>query len=536
MTRRLARSAGLIGLATFSSRILGLVRDLLFAIFFGAGAAMDAFYVAARVPSLLRDLFAEGAMSAAFVPTFTRYLTTQGKEAAWRLGSQVLNALILITGVLVVVGVVFTEPFLVLFAKGYADDPQQLALTATLTRITLPFLTLIAIAAAFMGMLNALRRFVAPAISPAIYNVASIATLIVLYPLLVRWGYHPILSLAIGMLVGGLVQILVQVPSLHREGYRHVFVLDTRDRGLREVLVLMGPGTVGVAAAQINLFVNTALATYAETGAVTWLQWAFRLMYLPIGIFGVSVATAAIPEVARQAALGETGAMRKTLSMGFRLMLMLSVPATIGLIVLSEPIMALLFQWGAVTATDTVMSASALALYAPGLVGYSLVKLASPSFYALRDARTPVTVSVISIVVNLVLNLWLFQLMGFRGLALGTGIAATVNALLLLVLLSRRIGGIDAARVLTAFLKICVASAVMGAAVWAVDSWLAARLPDALLLPGTSGVAVARGVRVFGAIGAGSGVLALMAHLLRIEEFRTAMQRVLRRLRPAPPK
>ena len=536
MTRRLARSAGLIGLATFSSRILGLIRDQLFLIFFGAGAAMDAYYVAARVPSLLRDLFAEGAMSAAFVPTFTRYLTTRGKDAAWRLGSQVLNALALITGVLVVVGIVFAEPFLWLFATGYADDPQQLALTKSLTRIALPFLTLIAIAAACMGMLNALRRFFTPAMAPAVFNVATIVTLLVLYPVLVQWGYHPILSLAIGMLVGGVVQIAVQIPQLHREGYRHAFVLDPRDPGLREVLVLMGPGMIGVAAAQINLVVNTALATHAETGAVSWLTAAFRLMYLPIGIFGVSVATAALPEIARHAATGETGEMRRTLSMGLRLMLMLSVPATVGLIMLSDPIIALLFQWGRFTAHDTAMSASALALYAPGLVGYSVVKLASPSFYALRDARTPVTVSVISIIVNLLLNLWLFQLMGFRGLALGTGIAATVNAVLLLVLLSRRIGGLDAPRLLRASLKITVASALMGAAVYAADGWLAAQLPETLLLRGTAGIAMARGVRVFGAIGVGLGVLALMAHLLRIEEFQTAMQRVLRRLRPAPPK
>jgi putative peptidoglycan lipid II flippase len=443
---------------------------------------------------------------------------------------------VLITAVLVIVGMVFTEPLLVLFARGWEGDRQQLALTATLTRITLPFLTMIAVAAAFMGMLNALRRFAAPAISPAMFNVASILGLIVLYPLLVQWGQPPILALAIGMLIGGLAQILVQVPSLRREGFRHALVLDPRDRGLREVLVLMGPGTIGVAAAQVNLFVNTALATFAEDGAVTWLQWAFRLMYLPIGLFGVSVATAAIPEVARHAARAETDAMRRTLSTGFRLMLMLSVPATVGLMLLSAPIMSLLFQWGAVTPHEARMSATALAFYAPGLAGYSIVKLASPSFYALRDARTPVTVSVISIVINLVLNIWLFGLMGFRGLALGTAIAATVNALLLLALLSRRIDGIDGARVLTAFLKICAASAIMGAAVWVVDGWLAARLPETLLLDGTPGIAAARAARVFGAIAAGLGVLAIAAHLMQIEEFRTAMARVLRRLRPAATK
>ena len=536
MTRRLARSAGLIGLATFSSRILGLIRDQLFAIYFGAGAAMDAFYVAARVPSLLRDLFAEGAMSAAFVPTFTRYLSTHGKEAAWRLGSQVLNALVIITGAIVIVGLIFTEPFLKLFAAGYVGDADQFRLTAAMTRMTLPFLMLIAIAAAFMGMLNALRRFFTPAIAPALFNVASIVTLLALYPLLVMWGYPPIHSLAIGMLVGGLVQILVQVRPLRREGYRHQFVLNPRDPGLREVLMLMGPGTIGVAAAQVNLFVNTSLATHAESGAVSWLTWAFRLMYLPIGIFGVSVATAAIPDVSRHASLGEIDGMRKTLSMGFRLMLMLSVPATVGLMVLSQPIMVLLFQWGETTERDAVMSAAALALYAPGLIGYSVVKLASPSFYALRDARTPVTVSVISIVVNLVLNVWLFNVMGFLGLALGTAVAATVNALILLVLLSKRIGGVDAARIWRAFFKITIASAVMGAVVFALDSWIMVNLPDRLLLSGRSGVAVARGVRVFGDIAVGLGVVALAAHALHIEEFRTAMQRVVRRLRPAPPK
>ena len=269
MTRRLARSAGLIGLATFSSRILGLVRDVLFANYFGAGPAMSAFNVAARVPSLLRDLFAEGAMSAAFVPTFTRYMTTHGKDAAWRLGSQVLNALVLVTSILVILGVIFAEPFIDYFASGYRDSPEQLALTVNLTRITLPFLTLIAIAAAFMGMLNALRRFFRPSISPALYNVATIVTLIVLYPVLTYWGYNPIYSLAIGMLVGGVAQLAIQIAPLRQEGYRHEYVLNPRDPGLREVLVLMGPGTIGIAAAQVNLFVNTSLATHAEIEAVS---------------------------------------------------------------------------------------------------------------------------------------------------------------------------------------------------------------------------------------------------------------------------
>ncbi len=340
-------------------------------------------------------------MSAAFVPTFTRYLKRDGKVAAWRLGSQVVNGLLIVTGVLVLIGVLLAEPLVRYYAPGFLKDPDKFRLTVLLTRVNMPFLTLIALAAAFMGMLNGLRRFFVPAVSPALYNVLFIVSTVTLTPLFIRHGIEPALALSTGMLLGGVAQVLVQWPKLRSEGYRHEWVLDPRDRGFREILVLMGPGSIGVAAAQINLLVNTSLAT-SYPGVAAALGYAFRMMYMPIGIFSVSVATAAIPDLARHAADLDHGKIRSTLSWGIRLMLMLSVPATVGLMVLAHPIIELIYQRGQFTADSTEIVAAALLFYAPGIVGYSIVKLASPTFYALQDARTPILVSLVSILANLV--------------------------------------------------------------------------------------------------------------------------------------
>jgi putative peptidoglycan lipid II flippase len=387
----------------------------------------------------------------------------------------------------------------------------------------MPFLLLIAVAAAFMGMLNALHRFFIPAVSPAMYNVVFIACAIGLYPVCRSTGLPPIMSLTAGMLLGGVAQIVAQWPALRREGYRHQWTLDFRDPGLREVLVLMGPGTLGVAAAQINVFVNTVLAT-GEAGAPSALGYAFRFMYLPVGIFGVSVATAAIPTLARHAATGAHSEMRDTLSWGLRLMLALSVPATVGLMVLTGPIVELIYQRGQFVAHDAALVSASLFFYSPGIIGYSIVKIASPTFYSLRDARTPVIVSVVTILSNIGLNIWLNNVMGFRGLALGTAIAANVNAGLLLWLLSKRLGGIDGARVTGALIKVVVASAAMGITAYFAQAGLHHLLPEPRLMP--------RLLRVTGAIGAGLGTLALAAWVLHIEEFHQAMSRVFRRLRP----
>jgi putative peptidoglycan lipid II flippase len=519
---RLARSAGLIGLATMSSRVLGLARDTLLAYFFGAGHDMDAYQVAFRIPNLLRDLFAEGAMSSAFVPAFTRVLTLNGKPAAWRLGNLVINALALVTGAAVVLGVVFCRPLVSFVAGDFASVPGKLEMAVAMARLMFPFLTMIAVAAACMGMLNSLRRFFIPALSPAMFNVGTIATLVVLIPIFRAQGIRPIFAAAIGTVVGGVGQILLQWPALRREGFRYRPIVDVRDPALRQVLVLMGPGTIGLAAVQVNVLINTMLATGQGEGAVSFLNFAFRLMYLPIGIFGLSIATAAIPSLSQHAALDNRPAMRATLSSAIRMMLMLTVPATIGLMVLSTPIVRLLYEWGSFTPAATAGTVSAVLFYAPGLIGYSAVKIAVPAFYSLQDSRTPVTVGAVSVMVNVAMNLALVRTLGYRGLALGTSIAALFNAAVLLWLLRQRLGGIDGSRVLTAFVKVLAASIVMGAAAWGVSRWSGGMLGDASL--------VARLVRVGAGIGAGLGVLALAAHLLRIAEFAEALRAVAARI------
>jgi putative peptidoglycan lipid II flippase len=505
-----------------ASRVLGLVRDQVLASMFGAGNAMDAFNVAFRIPNLVRDLFAEGAMSAAFVPTFTRHLTTSGKESAWRLGNNVVNALVVLTGVLVLVGLVFASPLVTAFAGGYGAVPGKLELTILLTRIMLPFLMCVALAAAFMGMLNSLHQFFIPALAPAMFNVATIVCAVTLVPVMPLVGLPPIAAIAIGTLVGGIAQLGVQWPLLRREGFAYRPTLDWNDPGLRRVLVLMGPGTIGLAATQVNVFVNTVLATSQGTGAVSWLNLAFRLMYLPIGLFGVSIATATLPAVSRQAAQHDTAAVRTTIADGLSLMLMLNVPATVGLMVLARPIVRVIFEHGAFTAADTTATASALEYYALGLVGYSVVRIASPSFYALGQNRTPVMISMATMAANVVLSLVLVRLLGYRGLALGTSLAALFNALALLVFLRRQLAGLDERRVLGSLAKIVAASSAMGVTASIVEGVLSTAVPGASVLTQSLRLAVT--------IGASLGVLAVAAYALRIREFHDAVGLVRRRV------
>jgi putative peptidoglycan lipid II flippase len=488
---------------------------------FGASNAMDAFNVAFRIPNLMRDLFAEGAMSAAFVPTFTKRLTLQGKAAAWRVGNQLVNALLIITGSFVLLGIVFSEPLVRLLAGSYADVPGKLELTVFLTRILFPFLTLVAVAAAVMGMLNSLNRFFTPALSPIMVNVGIIGSVVLLVPLMPRFGLHPITAVAIGVIVGGIGQLALQLPSLYREGYRYRPGVNPADPGLHEILGLIGFGTIAGAAVQINLLVNMVLATGEGAGAVSWLSYAFRVMYLPIGIFGVSIATATLPAVSRHAAQDSTEGIRSTISGSLRMMLVLNVPALVGLIVLAEPIVALIFERGSFLPSDTASTTAALVFYAPGLVGYSAVRIVVPCFYAMRNSLTPTLVSVGAVVLNIVLNLVLVRVMGFRGLALGTSIVALGNALVLLVLLHRRLGGLDVRSILETGAKIILASTLMGGAVLTSHAWIIDVLPGADL--------VHRLVQVFGSIAVGLVVLAVGAKILRIAEWNDVWRTLSRR-------
>lgn len=519
----LARSAGVVGAATMTSRVLGLVREQVLAYWFGASDSMDAFLVAFRVPNLVRDLFAEGAMSAALVPTFTRTLTVEGRARAWQLGNSVMNALVLVTSVLVAGAMLFAPAIVSGLAGGFGEVPGKFELTVTLTRLMAPFLVLVAVAAACMGMLNSLHVFFVPALSPAMFNVASIAVGVGLVPLAMRAGIEPILAMAVGTLVGGAGQVLLQWPPLRREGYRYSPRLDLHDPGLRQVLVLMGPGVVGLAATQLNVFVNTVVATGEGTGAVSWLGYAFRVMYLPIGLFGVSIATATTPALSRLVAADRLPDVRSTLASAVALMLTLNVPATLGLIVLATPIVRLLFEHGSFTAADTRATAAAVQFYAIGLVGYSVVKILSPAFYALGRSRTPAAVGVASVLLNAVLSYASAPYFGYRGIAMSASVAALFNAGLLALLLRQRLEGLELGRVAATLLRVSVAAAAMAAAAWWGDAWLEAALPGSSL--------VLQGVRLALVIGAALAVLALGAHLLRLHEFEEVRDGAIARLR-----
>jgi putative peptidoglycan lipid II flippase len=519
----IARYAGLTGIATLTSRLLGLVRDQVLAAYFGAGNDMDAFVVAFRIPNLMRDLFAEGAMSAAFVPTFTRELALKGRADAWRLGNNVITSLAIVTGALVAAGFVFARPLVGLYVGEFARVPGKVDLTIELARIVLPFLTMAAIAAAAMGMLNSLHHYFVPALAPAMFNVATITLVILLAPRLPALGLRPIVAVAIAALVGGFGQAAIQWPSLRAEGFRYRPFFDPRDPALRRVLVLMGPGTIGLAATQVNLFVNTVLATSQGTGAASWLTYAFRVMYLPIGLFAVSIGTAVLPAVSRHAALDDAAGIRRTVSRGLALMVTLNVPATFGLLVLASPIVALLFERGMFGPADTAATAAAVRLYAIGLAGYSATRIASPTFYALGDSRTPAVVSGVVILVNIAASLTLVHAIGFAGLALGTSIASIANAAILLTLLRRRLGGLDGTHLAATVAKVTAAAALMAAAAAGIHAAAAHVVPGAHLM--------AQMARLSAAIGGGLAVLGGAAMALHLEEFEEVRTRVARRVR-----
>ena len=441
-----------------------------------------------------------------------------------------INALVVGTGVLVLIGILLAEPLTHALASGreFAEVPGKLALTTLLTRLMLPFLTTVAVAAAMMGMLNSLHRFFIPALSPAMFNVATIAAALLLVPLMPRFGLPGIAAIAIGTIFGGLGQVVVQWPALHREGYRYKPILDFRDPGLRHILKLMAPGTLGLAAVQINVFVNTYLATTQQQGAVSWLNYAFRLIYLPIGLFGVSIATAALPDIARHAAALGPGSHPVDRRAGPSADADAERPRDARADHARPPDRLVPPRARAIHARRHGGDGGSAHVLRTGAARLLPVKIASPTFYSLHDSRTPVIASVLTVILNLVLNLVLVRFMGYRGLALGTAAAAIFNAVSLLWLLRARLDGIEGRQTSVAFAKILAASAVMSAVAWAVNHLLEGALPGGAMI--RKHIDVYLSLRLMSAIAAGCIALIVAARALRIEEFDQAAAKVLRRL------
>jgi len=469
------RSAGIVSAAVALSRVSGLVREMAMARLFGASLVYDAFLLAFRIPNLTRDLFAEGALSSAFVPKFTEYLTTRGREEAARLARLVSTALILMVGAFCAVGAWFAPELVNLLAPGFHSVPGKFELAVRLTRIMFPFLLLVALAAQAMGVLNACGRFAVPALSSTFFNIGSVGFGLALGPWLGSYiGLSPIEGMAWGVVGGGALQLLVQLPSLAAEGFGFRPLIDWTDPGLRHILAMMGPAILGSAAVQINVMVNTSFATAVvdplrgPDGPVSWLGYAFRFMQLPLGLFGVAIGSATLPAVSRSAAEGRIGEFRDTLSRSLGMVFLLTVPSSVGLILLGRSMIGAIYQGGSFDAYDTAQTALALDGFAIGLAGYAGLKVLTPAFYALKDARTPMVVSLFTVGVNLIVAVLLTHYVGLRhqGLAITTSAVALFSFLTLFAIVRSRLGGVNGRALASSFLRTCAASMAMGLVVW----------------------------------------------------------------------
>ncbi len=475
---KVARNAGIISLAVMASRVLGLVRDQVFAIFFGAGFQYDAFLTAFRIPNLLRDLFAEGALSSAFVATFTQVLEKKGEKEARLLSNRVVTLIMIVIAIISVVGWFRAPAIVAALAPGFFELPGKVELAVELTRIMIPFLLFIALAAQSMGVLNAHGRFAVPALASAFFNLGSIIGGLLLGFVLGSYiGLSPIAGMAYGTLIGGFLQFAVQWPSLRAVGFSYRPMLSLTDPGVRQIVGMMGPAIIGTAAVQINVFINTNFASsivdpatgLVINGPVSWLNYAFRFMQFPIGVFGVAIATAALPQLSRESARADYDRFRRTMVHALTLVFVLCIPSAVGLAVLARPIIGLIFEHGRFTSFDTMQTGNALAAYAIGLSGYAAVKVLSPAFYAFGDARTPMLISLGSIAVNYIMNSLLVVPFGHVGLAVSTSSVALVNFLLLGFFMRRKLGRIGGRELGANGLRIAAASVPLALVAWAVN-------------------------------------------------------------------
>ena len=465
--KRCTRAAGVVGGATLLSRILGFVRDMVIAGFFGAGMRSDAFFVAFRIPNLMRRLFAEGTLSIAFIPVFTEYFCKRGKPEAVRLACSALRLTSAVL-VLAVVSGVLASPFLVrVFAPGFADNPAQLGLTVGMTRLMFPYVFFIGLTALCMSILNSLGHFAGPALAPVLLNIAIILSAFFISPGLAE----PVTGLAWGVLIGGMLQLAFQFPFLLRHGV-HLF---RRARLFHPALFRVGstllPALLGAAVYQVNVLVGTMLASLLPQGSVSYLYYADRLVQFPLGIFAIAMGTAVLPSLSRMASAGDMAGLRHTFSHTLGLVFFITLPAMIGLIVLREPIIGLLFQRGAFGASAVRSTAESLLFFSLGLPAFSGVRIIASTFYALQDTRTPMKTGVIAILFNLILGLILMGPMKHGGLALATSSASVLNLILLTWALRRRLGAPDWAKILNSACKSLICSVIMGYFIWGIAHW-----------------------------------------------------------------
>ncbi len=431
---KLLRSTAIVSAMTLLSRVLGFVRDLVFAQKFGASLATDAFYVAFRIPNFMRRLFAEGSFSLAFVPVLAEYRQRGDREALRHFVDHVCGTLAAILLIVVALGIFAAPVFVSAFAPGFLDKPEKFELTAQMLRITFPYILLISLAGFAGGILNSYSRFALPALSPVLLNIALIAAAVWLAP----FFDEPVKALAWGVLIGGVLQLLMQLPGLARLGLLPRPRWGWGDAGVRKVLKLMIPTLFGSSVAQVNLLIDTLIASFLVTGSVTWLYYTDRLLEFPLGIFGVALGTVILPHLSGKHAAQDPEGFTHSVDWGLRLGLFIALPATVFLILLAEPMFLTLFGYGRFSAFDAQMSGLSLAALALGLPAFVAVKVLAPAFYARQDTKTPVKAGIASMLSNIVLNVifvgiwvWTGRPGAHAGLALSSALAGYINAGLL---------------------------------------------------------------------------------------------------------
>lgn len=506
--RAMTRAAGVVGIWTALSRILGFVRDMVTALFLGAGFGADAFFVAFRIPNLLRRLFAEGALSAAFIPTFVETLQKQGRPEAARLARIALTFTALVLVVVTLAGVVFSPWVVRLIAPGFADDPAKFQLTVDLNRIMFPYIFFISLVALASGVLNSMGHFAAPAAAPLLLNISMILGVVVFT---VYFKVEATTCLAWGVVVAGVLQLALQIPFMSRSGVKIRPDFHFKHPALKRIGILFVPAALSGAVYQINVLVGTILASMLPAGGVSWLYYADRLVELPLGVFGIALGTAVLPSMSRQASNGDTTGLCKSVSYALRFTAFFTIPASVALILLREPIIAVLFQRGLFSATDTRETAVALLYYTVGLWAFSGLKVVVQAFFSLKDTRTPLWIAIAAVIVNLVAGLLLMGPMKQGGLALATSLAAAFNVIVLFVILVKRLGCFASAEFASSIARISGASIVMGLFLVygsSLGNWtLALTSHNGLVLAGC----VVGGLAVFG----------ISAWLLRCKELRT---------------
>jgi len=488
------------------SRLLGVARDMVIAAQLGTSDAADAYLVAFRIPDLIFALIAGGALASAFIPTFAGYLARQDRDGAWRLASGVINLLLVTLGALAALAALFAPALIAILAPGFGTEKQ--AITVSLMRVMLICPTVFGISGLVMGILNAQQQFLLPGLAPSAYNIGIILGAWLLIP-----QFGP-MGAAIGAVAGAVLHLLVQLPGLARCKMRYMPVLSLRDPGIRQVLWLMGPRVFGLAVVQVNILVTANLASRLGTGAVAALDYAWRVVMLPQGVFAQSVATAAFPTFANQAARGEKDDLRGALMATLRAIFFLAIPAAAGLFMLRAPLIQALFERGKFQNASTEAVAQALMFYSPGLIAHSGIEIVTRAFYALHDTRTPVYLGAAAMLANIALSLLLIGPMRSAGLALANSIAAFTELALLLWFIRPRIGGLGGVRTWLALGKAVFSALAMAGAMWA---FLALAPVSNAILRGGIGAII------------GSAAHILTALVIGADEIRTAMRMVLRR-------